>query len=166
MIHEKKAWNKKSRDTVPFSIWNCKDKKCALFRTMWRSSCRRTSSRARGPPPALRASLSSGSFSPVLRSESTTKIFYIGCFLQEFVEEVLISLKSSVLDPDLDPDTPKPHVFGPPGSGSISQRYGSGSGFGSGSGSFYHQAKIVRKTLIPNVLRLLFDFLIYRWKIM
>jgi hypothetical protein len=35
-------------------------------------------------------------------------------------------------------------VFGPPGSGSTSQRYG--------SGSFYHQAKIVRKTLIPTVL--------------
>jgi hypothetical protein len=38
------------------------------------------------------------------------------------------------------------------GSGSISQRYGSGSGFG--SGSFYHQAKIVTKTLIPTALRL------------
>jgi hypothetical protein len=38
------------------------------------------------------------------------------------------------------------YVFKPPGSesGSISQR--------SGSGSFYHQAKIVRKTLIPTVL--------------
>jgi hypothetical protein len=35
--------------------------------------------------------------------------------------------------------------------GSVSQRYG--------SGSFYHQAKTVRKTLIPNVLELLFDFL-------
>jgi hypothetical protein len=45
------------------------------------------------------------------------------------------------------------HVFGPPGSGSgsISQRHGSG------SGSFYHHAKIVRKTLIPTVLWLLFD---------
>jgi hypothetical protein len=41
-------------------------------------------------------------------------------------------------------------VFGPPGSGSISQRYR----YGSGSGSFYHQAKIVRKTLIPNVTSL------------
>ncbi len=30
-----------------------------------------------------------------------------------------------------------PYVFGPPGSGSVSQRYG--------SGSFYYQAKIVRK---------------------
>jgi hypothetical protein len=34
------------------------------------------------------------------------------------------------------------HVFGP-----------------SGSGPFFHQAKIVRKTLIPTVLRLLLDFL-------
>ncbi len=46
---------------------------------------------------------------------------------------------------------PDSHVFGPPWSGSISQRYG--------SGSFYHQAKIVRKTSIPTVLRLLLDFL-------
>ncbi len=42
------------------------------------------------------------------------------------------SLPSSVVDPD-------PYVFGLPGSGSVSQRYGSG------SVSFYHQAKIVRK---------------------
>jgi hypothetical protein len=34
----------------------------------------------------------------------------------------------SVADPD--PDPPDPHIFGPPGFGSISQRYG--------SGSFYH----------------------------
>ncbi len=47
---------------------------------------------------------------------------------------------------DLNPDQLDQYVFGPPGSesGSISQRYG--------SGSFYHQAKIVRKTLIPTVL--------------
>ncbi len=50
---------------------------------------------------------------------------------------------TSVADPD-------PYVFGSPGSGSISTWYGSVSGFG--SGSFYHQAKIVRKTLIPTVL--------------
>ncbi len=43
-----------------------------------------------------------------------------------------------------DPDPPDPHVFGPPGSGSTSQSYG--------SGSFYHHAKIVRKTLIPTIL--------------
>ncbi len=58
------------------------------------------------------------------------------------------NIQNSVPDPNLDPD---PHVFGPPGSGSTSQRYG--------SGSFYHQAKIVRKTLIPIVLWLLLDFL-------
>ncbi len=31
--------------------------------------------------------------------------------------------------------------------------------YGSGSGSFYHQAKMVRKTFIPPVLGLLYDFL-------
>ncbi len=48
-----------------------------------------------------------------------------------------------------DPDPKDPSVFGPRGSrsGSVSQRYG--------SGSFYHHAKIVRKTLIPLVLSLL-----------
>ncbi len=54
---------------------------------------------------------------------------------------------ASVADPN--PDPSDRHVFGPlgppgSGSGSISQRYG--------SGSFYHQAKIVRKTLIPTAL--------------
>ncbi len=47
----------------------------------------------------------------------------------------------SVADPD-------PHVFGPSGLGSTNQMYVSGSG----SGSFYHHAKIVRKTLIPTIL--------------
>jgi hypothetical protein len=42
--------------------------------------------------------------------------------------------KISVADPNLNPD---PYVFGLTGSG---------------SGSFFHQAKIVRKTLIPTVL--------------
>jgi hypothetical protein len=60
-------------------------------------------------------------------------------------------LASSVADPD----PSDRYGFGSPGSGSrsISQRNGSGSGF------FYHQAKMVRKTLIPTALRLLFDFL-------
>jgi hypothetical protein len=49
---------------------------------------------------------------------------------------------AGVADPN--PDPPDPHVFEPPGSGSISQRYG--------SGSFYHHAKIVRKTLVPIIL--------------
>ncbi len=54
------------------------------------------------------------------------------------------------------PDPPDPHVFWPPGSGSISQRYG--------SGSFHHHAKIVRKTLITSVLWPFLTF--YLWKIM
>ncbi len=44
----------------------------------------------------------------------------------------------------VDTDPSVPYVFGSPGAGSIGQR--------SGSGSFYYQAKIVRKTLIPSVL--------------
>jgi hypothetical protein len=59
-----------------------------------------------------------------------------------------------------DPDPPDTHVFGPPGFGSTSQRYGSGAG----SGSFYHHAKIVRKTLIPTILWLFLTF--YLWKMM
>ncbi len=43
-----------------------------------------------------------------------------------------------------DPNLSDPYIFVPPGSGSISHR--------NGSGSFYRQAKIVRKTLIPTVL--------------
>ncbi len=52
--------------------------------------------------------------------------------------------------------------FGPPGSGyrSTSQRYGSESG-----SPFYNQAKLVRKTLIPTVLSLLYDFFSL-WKMM
>jgi len=59
-----------------------------------------------------------------------------------------------------DPDPPDPCVFGPPGSGSgtSSLRYG--------SWSFCHQAKIVRKTLIPNILVLLFDFLSLKTDVM
>ncbi len=75
-----------------------------------------------------------------------------GAFRDAMDGEQLIS----VADPNPDPD---PHVFGPPGSGSISQRYGSGFGSGSGSGSFYHHAKIVRKTLIPTIFVTFFDFL-------
>jgi hypothetical protein len=62
----------------------------------------------------------------------------------------------SDLEPEPDPDPPDPHIFGPRGSGSISQRYG--------SGSFYHPSiikQIVRKTLIPTVLWILLDF--YLW---
>jgi hypothetical protein len=58
--------------------------------------------------------------------------------------------KSMVVTSVPDPDPPDPHVFGPPGSGSTSQRYR--------SGSFYHNAKIVRKTFIPTTLRLFLIF--------
>ncbi len=53
---------------------------------------------------------------------------------------VLVCVQTSVADPD-------PYDlndFGHPESGSVSQR--------DGSGSFYKQAKIVRKVLIPGVL--------------
>ncbi len=50
------------------------------------------------------------------------------------------------LDPKPDTDPPDQHVFGPPGSGSTSKSYGSG------SGTFYHHAKIVKKTLSPTIL--------------
>jgi hypothetical protein len=50
---------------------------------------------------------------------------------------------TSVADPDSNPSDP--YVFGRLGSGSIFQRYGSRSGY------FYHQANIVRKTLIPSI---------------
>jgi hypothetical protein len=46
---------------------------------------------------------------------------------------------------------PDPYVFGPLRSGFISTRYR--------SGSFYHQAKIVRKTLIPTICDFFYDFL-------
>jgi hypothetical protein len=54
----------------------------------------------------------------------------------------------SVADPHPNPDPSDLYVFGPLGSGSISQRNRSGAG----SGSFYHQAKIVRNTFIPTAL--------------
>jgi hypothetical protein len=60
-----------------------------------------------------------------------------------FYQYILYHKRASAADPDL-------YVFGPPGSGSVSQRYGSGSD--EGSESCYHQAKIVRETLIPTVL--------------
>ncbi len=69
-------------------------------------------------------------------------------------------LQNCVADPDPNPD---PHVFGPPGSGSTSQRYGSGSGSSPPSGSFYYHAKIVRKTLIPTILWLFLLFISEKW---
>ncbi len=45
-------------------------------------------------------------------------------------------VKKDASAPDPNPDPPDPHVFGPPGSGSTIQMYGSG------SGSFCHETKI------------------------
>jgi hypothetical protein len=44
-----------------------------------------------------------------------------------------------VLNRVMDPDPWNPYDFGPPGSESVGQRYG--------TGTLYHQEKIVRKTL-------------------
>jgi hypothetical protein len=54
------------------------------------------------------------------------------CFLSLFM------FMSSVPDPNPEPDSPDPHVFGPHGleSGTISEKYGTG------SGSFYHSSII------------------------
>jgi hypothetical protein len=71
--------------------------------------------------------------------------------IQSIQKSIFVS--TSFVDPDPNLDPSDPYVFGPPRSGSISQRYGYG------SGSFYHQTKIVRKPLLPTVLSLLYDFL-------
>jgi hypothetical protein len=56
-----------------------------------------------------------------------------GAFNRKKREIIVVNTQDRcVADPDTNPD-PDSHVFGPPGSGSISQRYG--------SGSFYHHAK-------------------------
>jgi hypothetical protein len=79
-----------------------------------------------------------------------------------YAEDILdFTDNNPVVDPDLNPDPPDPHVFGPPGSGSISQRYGSGSGYR--SGSFYHFSwKNSKKNLDSYYFVTLFDFL--SWK--
>ncbi len=75
---------------------------------------------------------------------------------EQVTKQITRSHFSGVADPD--PEPSDPYVFGPPGS--ISQGYGSGSG----SGSFYHQAKMVRKTLIPMFCDFFMTF--YLWKMM
>jgi hypothetical protein len=72
--------------------------------------------------------------------KQTGNTYTYGVYLIQTNELGLLLLSSSAPDPDPNPD-PDPHVFGPPGSRFVSQR----------SGSFYYQAKIERKTLIPNV---------------
>jgi hypothetical protein len=98
-----------------------------------------------------------------------TRFFYYFCMMIEGSGSGSIPLTSgsgsgkpknmsiqwiSIADPDPNPN-PDPldrHVFGLPGSGSTSQRYGSG------SGSFYHHAKIVKKPCSYFFVTL-FDFL-------
>jgi hypothetical protein len=79
--------------------------------------------------PALCTSWVAGQcYNPSCRSVSTQqpKLFLKILFLEELLGQLI-----SVGDPDPKPDPQDPHDFGPPGSGSISQRYGSGSGAGS-----------------------------------
>ncbi len=80
----------------------------------------------------------------MLASQPPSRGTYLGTVLTYLLTWEVVAgttgrrVETSVVDPD-----PDPYVFGPPGSGSTSQRYGSGSR----SGSFYQHAKIVRKTL-------------------
>ena len=66
----------------------------------------------------------------------------------EFLKASIADLITSVADPNPDPDPPDPRVFGPPGSGSTSQRYGSGS-----------SCKNSKKNLDSYYFVTLFDFL-------
>jgi hypothetical protein len=71
--------------------------------------------------PALCTSWVAGQcYNPSCRSVSTQQL---NCFWKILFLEELLGQLISVRDPDPEPD---PHVFGPSGSGSISQRYGSG----------------------------------------
>jgi hypothetical protein len=63
----------------------------------------------------------------------------------------------SVPDPDPDPDPPDPLVLCLPDTDSDPLVRGMDPD--PDTGNFYHQAKIVKKTLIPTVLWLLLDFL-------
>ncbi len=66
-------------------------------------------------------------------------------------ENNLLSFTSKDPGSVADPDPQDPYAFGPSGSGYISQRY-TDPDPAQDPGCFYHQAKIVRKTLIPTVL--------------
>ncbi len=85
---------------------------------------------------------------PLFVTSSFLIFFLFFYFLSHFWQIVLLTSRllcrpffesSSVADPD-------PQVFGPPGSGSICQSYG--------SGSYYHHAKIVGKILIPTIFKI------------
>jgi hypothetical protein len=76
--------------------------------------------------------------------------------VRAYTDKTIIEYRCSSVA-DLNPD---PHVFGPPGSGSISQRYGCGSG--SGSGTFYYHGKNNQKNLDSHYFVTLFDFLSFK----
>ncbi len=101
--------------------------------------------------------LNSAKIGALLKSHYERILYPLDVFEKEEASKVREDkeMKAKVTISVAEPDPSEPYVFGPPGfgSGSISQKYGSG------SGSFCHQAKIVRKTLIPTALCLLFDFL-------
>ncbi len=84
--------------------------------------------------------------SPInLHRKSNETFQNTGKYIRQNKTRTSLKKKNSVADPNLDPDPSNPYVFGPPGFGSgfISKRHGSR------SGSFYHKAKIVRKTWFP-----------------
>ncbi len=99
--------------------------------------------------------LNSAKIGALLKSHYERILYPLDVFEKEEASKVREDkeMKAKVTISVAEQDPSDPYVFGPPGSGSgsISQKYG--------SGSFYHQAKIVRKTLIPTALCLLFDFL-------
>jgi hypothetical protein len=100
---------------LPFSLRRMASLKCKLY------GCGSSINLFRGYHPLCSLDASC----PPASSGSRTSTYL--CVLH-------VILPSSVADPDPNPDPPDPRVFWPPGSRSISQRYGSGYG----SGSFYH----------------------------
>jgi hypothetical protein len=108
------------------------------------SSSMSSSGGSKVPLPIIRDKKSGNSYSAAGDDDINDVAAMGGVNLQE--EANVSNLVISVANPD----PPDPHVFGPPGYGSTRQRYG--------SGSFYHRAKIVRKTFIPTILCLLLTF--------
>ncbi len=106
----------------------------------WGSSPRWVWSTA-APPPHSRSALHNRN-NYVNRSNYRQ---FGGRKVQFLVRKLADTTKGSVPHLNPDPDPPDPHVFGPPG-------------------SFYHQAKKVRKTLIPTVCDFFWTF--YLWKMM
>ncbi len=76
----------------------------------------------------------------------TTFVGHAGHAANTFLMSPFLCDLQGLFSSVLDPDPPDSHVFGHPGSGSTSQKYGSVSEF------FYHHAKIIRKSLIPSTL--------------